>query len=76
MLATRKLNWDEDRVMYFNAQGQLRSLPAEWINIDPPDVRVQAAAGRAAFRSNDLYRLAVLVEEIRSRQLKGRRRVK
>ena len=38
VVATHKPTWGEDRVMYFNAQGQLRLLPAEWTNIDPPAI--------------------------------------
>ena len=76
MLATRKRNWGEDRVMYFDTQGQLRSLPAAWTDIDPPDVRTQAAAGCAAFRSDDLLRLAKLIDEIGTQPSRGPRRVK
>ncbi|MFZ3139117.1 DUF5372 family protein [Polaromonas sp.] len=76
VLATRKRNWGEDRVMYFDAQGRLRSLPAAWTDIDPPDVRTQAAAGRAAFRSDDLLQLASLIDEISTQPSRGPRRVK
>jgi hypothetical protein len=76
VLATRKRNWGEDRVMYFDAQGRLRSLPAAWTDIDPPDVRTQAGAGRAAFRSDDLLRLAALIGEIKTQRSRGPRRVK
>lgn len=30
VLSTRKQNWGEDRVMFYDAQGRLRSLPASW----------------------------------------------
>ena len=68
MLATRKQNWGEDRVMFFDAQGQLRSLPATWTDMDPPDARTEAAAGRAFLRADDLLTLSALLREIRSRQ--------
>ncbi len=76
MLATRKQNWGEDRVMYFDPQGRLRSLPAAWTSIDPPDVRVQAAAGRAYLRTDDLAALGALLCEVRSRHKKPSQRVK
>lgn len=76
MLATRKQNWGEDRVMFFDPQGQLRSLPAKWTDVDPPDVRTEAAAGRAFLRADDLSTLAALLDEIKSRRPKRHQRVK
>ena len=57
----RKQNWGEDRVMFFDAHGQLRSLPAAWTDVDPPDARTDAAAGRSFFRADDLSTLVALV---------------
>lgn len=67
MLATRKQNWGEDRVMFFDPQGRLRSLPAAWTDVDPPDERTQAAAGRAYLRADDLLTLCALLSEVRNR---------
>ena len=76
MLATRKQNWGEDRVMFFDSQGQLRSLAATWTDVDPPDARTEAAAGRAFLRADDLSTLVALLDEIKSRQPSRRRCVK
>lgn len=76
VVATRKKNWGEDRVMFFDAQGQLRSLPATWTDVDPPHARIEAAAGRAFFRADDLVTLVALVGEIKSRPKSRRRHVK
>ena len=76
MLATRKQNWGEDRVMFFDANGQLRSLPAAWTDVDPPDARTDVAAGRSCFRVHDLLTLVALVGEIKSRHHSRRQRVK
>ncbi len=62
--------------MFFDAQGQLRSLPATWTDVDPPDARTEAAAGRAFLRADDLVTLTALIAEIKSRLMNGRRRVK
>lgn len=67
VLATRKQNWGEDRVMFFDQQGRLRSLPAAWTNIDPTDAQTQAAAGRAYLRADDLLTLSALLCEVRNR---------
>lgn len=64
MLVTRKLNWGEDRVMFFDDKGRLRSLPTSWTNIDEPDAFSQCAGGRSWLRVDDLVHLRVLVQEI------------
>lgn len=76
MLATRKQNWGEDRVMFFDQQGRLRSLPAAWTDVDPPDARTQAAAGRAYLRADDLLALCALLSDVRNRHKSRPRRVK
>ena len=62
--------------MFFDAQGHVRSLPAMWTDVDPPDARSEAAAGRAFFRADDLVTLVALIGEIKSRHASRRQRVK
>jgi len=76
VLATRKQNWGEDRVMFFDQQGRLRSLPSTWTNVDPPDARTQAAAGRAYLRVDDLLTLGALLCEVKNRHKSQPQRVK
>lgn len=76
MLATRKQNWGEDRVMFFDQVGRLRSLPAAWTDVDPPELRTQVAAGRAYLRADDLLTLGALVLEVRNRRKNRPQRVK
>ena len=64
MLATRKQNWGDDRVMFYDDQGRLRSLLASWTNVDDPDVFAQVSDGRSFLRPDDLADLAALLEEI------------
>jgi hypothetical protein len=64
VLATRKQNWGEDRVMFYDAEGRLRSLLASWTNIDEPDVFTQVAAGTSFLSADDLAALAVLIDEL------------
>ena len=72
-MATRKQNWGEDRVMFFDPQGRLRSLPAAWTDVDPQDERTQAAAGRAYLRADDLLTLCALLSEVTKGQRTRRR---
>ena len=76
MLATRKKNWGEDRVMFFDDQGRLSSLPAAWTDVDQPDAVAAAAMGRAFLRGDDLKTLSALVGEIKSRHTGKRQSVK
>jgi hypothetical protein len=73
-LVVRKHNWAEDRVFFFAEDGQLRSIPAGFTDVDPPDPFVAISAGRSIFRVEDLLGLAGLLDGLRSP--KRRRRVK
>ena len=64
-LVVRKKNWAEDRVFYFEHEGQLRSVPAGFTDVDPPDPFVAVAAGRSALRVEDLLALADLLDGLR-----------
>ena len=63
-LLTYRWNWGEDRVMYVRPDGRTRSLPVGWTSIAPVDPFVTVAAGRAAFRLEDLLALTALVRDI------------
>jgi hypothetical protein len=71
VLATRKQNWGDDRVMFYDTQGRLRSLLASWTNVDEPDAFAQAAEGRSFLRPDDLAALTVLIKEIEHRWMLG-----
>jgi hypothetical protein len=73
-LVVRKHNWAEDRVFFFEDDGQLRSIPAGFTDVDRPDPFVAVAAGRSSLRVEDLLALADLLEGLRLS--KQRRRVK
>ncbi|HEM7805933.1 DUF5372 family protein [Burkholderia cenocepacia] len=64
-LATRRINWGEDRVMFYDERDQLVSILASWTDVDEPDAFAQAAAGRSAFRVDDLRRLRALIDDLR-----------
>jgi Family of unknown function (DUF5372) len=70
----RKKNWADDRVFFFGDDGELRSLPAGWTDVDPADPFVAVAAGRSMFRMEDLVALASLLDGLRP--VKPSKRVK
>ncbi|MBU6423459.1 MAG: hypothetical protein KGQ88_05420 [Chloroflexi bacterium] len=64
--------WGEHRV-FFRKPGEkrVRSLPASWTDVEPPDPFVVLAAGRSLFRPADLIALVALVREISARERQG-----
>jgi hypothetical protein len=54
--------WGEDRVFFLDEAGVRRSLPTSWTDAAAVDPFVVVAAGRAAFRVEDLVALADLVD--------------
>jgi hypothetical protein len=60
-LVLRAQNWGEDRVWFHDAAGRLRSLPANWTSAAAEDPFNVVAAGRAAFRVEELLELAQLI---------------
>src|SRR6516164_11605687 len=64
-LVSYRQNWGEDRVYFYNAQGQLSAIPACWTTVPAEDPFVAVAGGRCFFRYEDLVRLVALVEGLR-----------
>jgi hypothetical protein len=61
---TRRQNWGEDRVMYYDTKERLCSILASWTDVPERDLFAQASAGRSCFRSDDLRRLCALIDEL------------
>jgi len=64
--ATRKKTWGEDRVMYYDGQGRLRSMLTSWTSLHELDSFMAASRGRSWFRVDDLLRLGALISRMRS----------
>jgi hypothetical protein len=58
------MNWGEDRVIYFDSRGRLRSMLTSWTDVVQDDAFMQASAGRSWFRPDDLVRLHALLTEL------------
>jgi hypothetical protein len=61
---TVRQNWGEQRVMFFDEEQRLRSLPLAWTSLAPPDPFVVMAGGRAPFHLESLVRLAHLLRTL------------
>lgn len=60
----RRRNYGDDLVYVYGVDGELLPLPAQWTDAVPADPFVEAAAGRAPFRTGDLLELASRVAEL------------
>jgi hypothetical protein len=54
---TRKLTWGEDRVFYYDSAGGLKSFLTNVTDLLSKDAFERLAAGRSAFRVDDLLEL-------------------
>lgn len=65
-LVTYRKAWGEDRVYFRDEVGCLHHMPVGWTSAIEPDAFQRIAAGRCRFRSDDLLRLADLVERLKA----------
>ncbi len=56
--------WGEYRVTFYETPERVRTLPAAWTSLAPPDPSVILAAGQAAFRVGDLLELARFIRQM------------
>jgi len=61
-LVTRRLNWGEDRVFYYNQTGALKSFLSNVTDLVSEDAFTHVSAGRSAFRADDLLELLRLID--------------
>ena len=67
----RRRNYGDDLVYVYGLDGELLPLPVQWTDVVPADPFVEAAAGRAPFRTEDLLELAGRVAEMAARVVPG-----
>ena len=60
-------SWGEYRVSFYETPEHVRILPAAWTSLAPLDPSVILAAGRVAFRVEDLLALAHLLQQVEER---------
>jgi hypothetical protein len=53
----RATHWSEQRVMYLDEEGRAVSVSLAFTDLAPVDEFIQVAAGRCAFRTQDLLEL-------------------
>ena len=70
VLLTSVCRWGDERVFFEDDQGRAVSLRARWTSIFSPPSVIALAAGRSAFRADDLLELARLLRGLKQ---KGKR---
>ena len=63
-LLTYRQAWGEDRVYFRDDTGRLHHMPVGWTTVAQADPFKAVAEGRCRFRTDDLVRLADLVERL------------
>jgi hypothetical protein len=57
--------WGQDRVFFFDDEGVQCSMPRAWTDLGDEDPFVTVAAGRSAFRVEDLLAVVELIAGLR-----------
>ena len=70
-LICRRWHWGEDRVVYQDEDGRLRTISAAFTDVAPVDEFRLVAGGKAAFRTVDLITLCELLDGICARRELG-----
>jgi len=60
--------WGEYRVYFYDDNGDLKLLPAEWTDVDPLDPFIAQANGRAHFLPSALLALSHLLTGLQERR--------
>ena len=71
-LVTYRNTWFEERVYFYDAEGNHLHLPARWTDVFDPDPFVVISAGRARFRLADLVELRRLLNDLDALSLRER----
>lgn len=64
ILVESRWTWGEERVVFLDQQGELGRMPIAWTDLSGPDPFLIASDGRAFFRTEDLLRLADLIDRL------------
>lgn len=64
ILTTYRQNWQENRVYFYNDQGDLDSILAQWTSVFPEDPLVCLSSDKSLFRAPDLLELADFIQGV------------
>ena len=70
-MVTRRLNWGEDRVFYYDSNGKLKSLLTNVTDVVAKDAFERVSAGRSALRVDDLLELRRLFDRRKEAEKRG-----
>ncbi|MCK4249005.1 MAG: Y4bD/Y4pK family protein [Candidatus Omnitrophica bacterium] len=62
---TYRKSWGEDKVFFYDCNGDVTSIPARWTDVPSLDPFVEMSAGRSLFRGEDLINLCRLIQNLK-----------
>ena len=62
----RRQTWGQDRVVYFDKNGDAATVLTSWTDVAEPDIFVLQSAGRSNFRYSDLIELSKLLKYLKN----------
>lgn len=62
----RRQTWGQDRVVYFDKNGDAATVLTSWTDVAEPDLFNLQSAGRCNFRYADLVELAKLIKYLKN----------
>ena len=63
----RRLNWGEDRVVYFDENNDAATVLTSWTDVIEPDMFVLQSNGRSSFRYADLVELYKILKYLKNK---------
>ena len=66
ILIDHRNNWGENRVFFYDATGELKSLPAQWTSVIPPDPFIILSKGVSYFNIKNLIEIVNLIEGVKA----------
>ena len=67
----RRQTWGQDRVVYFDKNGDAATVLTSWTDVAEPDMFVDQSAGRSHFRYADLVELAKILKYLKKTEITG-----
>ena len=62
----RRLNWGEDRVVYFDENNDVATVLSSWTDVIEPDMFAMQSGGRSNFRYPDLVELSKILKYLKN----------
>ena len=62
----RRQTWGQDRVVYFDENGNAATILSSWTDVAEPDIFIVQSAGRCNFKYSDLVELSKILKYLKN----------